>query len=330
MQQFLLYAIPSFFAGFALTYLLTPWIAKRMLKLRIVGVDIHKLDKPTIPEMCGLSIIVALTTSTIALMIYVPAYRKELIAFLASTLWVGSVGILDDLKPLNPKIKPLLTALAAAPILALGAYSPHPNLPLIGATRLTIVYPLLVPFAIAVPSNAVNMMDVFNGAMSGTCSVVAISMIICFALVGRVEEAALASALLGCLIGFHKFNRYPAKVFAGDTGSLYVGSAIGALAIIGKIEVPVMVAMMPHIMNAFYGLSSIGRLYERREIASRPTTLLGEGRLEVGEDKAAPITLARIILAQGPLRESEIVKAMVILEVICAVFAVITLFFTPR
>ena len=87
---------------------------------------------------------------------------------------------------------------------------------------------------------------------------------------------------------------------------------------------------MPHIMNAFYGLSSIGRLYERREISSRPTTLLEDGRLKVGEDKAAPITLARIILAQGPLRESEIVKAMVILGAVCLVLAVVTLLITPR
>ncbi len=61
-----------------------------------------------------------------------------------------------------------------------------------------------------------------------------------------------------------------------------------ALAILGRMEVVVVVALMPQIMNAFYGLSSVGRLYERREIRQRPTKLLDDGRLAatVGEECA--------------------------------------------
>ena len=59
--------------------------------------------------------------------------------------------------------------------------------------------------------------------------------------------------LLAVLLAFYYFNRYPAKVFDGDTGSLAVGAALGALAILGRIETVVVVALIPHIMNAFYG-----------------------------------------------------------------------------
>jgi UDP-N-acetylglucosamine--dolichyl-phosphate N-acetylglucosaminephosphotransferase len=303
----------------------TPLIAKKMGKLNIVGVDVHKIGKPALPEMCGLSILIGLIGATLILMSLFPWKLREFSAFLLCVLSAGLVGALDDLKPMGPRVKPLLTALASAPILALGAYSPYPSLPFIGRTRLTIVYPILVPFAIAVPANAVNMMDVFNGSMTSTCSILSLTMITCLILLGRIEEALPAAALLGCLLAFHSYNRYPAKVFAGDVGDLCVGAAIGALAVIGRIEVVTIVAMMPHIMNAFYKLSSIGRLYERREITSKPTRLLDDGRLDATSDTAAPLTLARMILAQGPLKENEIVRIMVILTITSSILAIVTL-----
>jgi len=125
-------------------------------------------------------------------------------------------------------------------------------------------------------------------------------------------------------LAFYFFNRYPAKVFGGDTGSLAVGAALGALSILGKIETVLIVALIPHIMNAFYGLSSVGRLYERRELSSRPIRVLDDGRLEASPEKDAPVTLARIILAPGSMTEGEVVRAMMILTLVSCIMAVVT------
>jgi len=329
--EFSEYAAPltTFALGFALTYVLTPIIASKTARSGIVGIDVHKLDKRKVPEMGGLSIVIGLGASTIVSMIIFPEHFAKFIAFLLTVLIAGFVGVRDDIKPLNPKLKPLLTAAASIPILLLGVFYPRPSLPFIGRTRLTIVYPLLIPFAVAVPANAVNMMNPFNGVMTGTCSVISLVLAISMMIAGRTEDAILAAALLGCLLAFHRFNKYPARVFSGDTGDLSVGAALGALAIIGRVEVAAVVAMIPHIVNAFYLLSTLGGLYERRQISNRPTRVLPDGRIEATDDRHAPVTLTRMILAQGPLREPEIVSIMIVLTAIASAFAVFTQLLIP-
>jgi len=136
----------------------------------------------------------------------------------------------------------------------------------------------------------------------------------------------LPAILLGSLIAFYIYNRFPAKVFSGDVGSLTVGAAIGAIAILTRIEIIMVVALMPHIMNAFYGLSSIGRLYERREVKSRPVKLLENGKLTASLDEKAPITLSRLILIQEPLTEKEVFEIIMFLTLASSILAILTLF----
>jgi UDP-N-acetylglucosamine--dolichyl-phosphate N-acetylglucosaminephosphotransferase len=311
-------------SAFLVTYILTPRVAKKMFAIGRTGVDIHKVSRPVIPEMCGISIMAGTIASVLLAIFMFPNRLTEFTAFLLGSTIAGIIGIADDIKPLSPRLKPVLTALGAIPILALGTYSSHPQLPFIGPARLTIVYPLMILFAIAVPSNAVNMMDVFNGAMPATCSVISFAAAICLVISGRLEEAILPFALLGALLAFYVYNRYPAKVFAGDAGSLFTGAAIGSIAVLGRIEVAAVVALMPHIMNAFYGLFSIGRLYEHREVKLRPTVLREDGTLEATSYKAAPVTLTRLILAKGPLNEKNIVDTMVLLTVLSSALAIMT------
>jgi len=314
----------GFFVAFVVTCLMIPVFASFFRRRGIVGVDVHKRSKPRIPEMCGVSIVVGIWAAGLALSWWFDGDIQEVLAFVGTVLIAGIVGVIDDLKPLNPKLKPVLTALAAIPILLLGTYSPHLVFPLIGAARLTILYMLIIPFAIAVPANAANMLDVFNGAMSGTFIVISATLALVFVLVGNSTAASLSLMLTGALVAFYLFNRYPARVFCGDSGSLAVGAAVGALAVIGRAEVIAIVVLVPCIMNAFYGLASIGRLYERREIKARPVRVREDGLLEATEEKNAPVTLTRLILAEGPLSEKQIVNTMTLLTTVASVFAVLT------
>ena len=309
-------------AAFVVTYLATPPLASWLKHRGIVGIDVHKLDRPKIPQMCGLSIMAGLAAGTLSLEL-LGGSSPEIVAFLATVLIAGAIGAIDDLRPLNAKLKPALTALAALPILFLGTYNPHPVFPLIGPFRLTIVYPILIFFAIAVPANAVNMLDVFNGSMSGTLTIVSLTLAAILAVSGKTTAMGLALALFGSLLAFYLFNRYPARVFDGDTGSLAAGAAIGALAVIGRIELVAIVALVPYIMNSFYGLASIGRLYERREIKPRPVRLRSDGMLEATNDRQAPVTLTRLILAEGPLPEKQIVRVMQLLAILSSAMAVL-------
>ena len=243
-------------------------------------------------------------------------------------LVAGAIGVIDDLHPLGARSKPVLTALASIPILALGAYFPYPEIPLVGMARFTIVYPLLIPIAIAVTSNSINMMDVMNGAMPGTVAIISATAAGILLFSGKVQTGSIAAILFTAMLAFYYFNKFPSRVFSGDTGSLSVGAALGALAIIGRLEAVMLVALIPHIMNSFYGLASVRGLRERREILQRPTRLLDNGLLQASNEKGAPVTLTRLILAAGPLGEKQIVRSMMILTAISSVLAVVTYWIT--
>ncbi len=309
--------------GFVVSFLSMPVVIQQMRKHGVSGVDIHKKNRPIVPEMGGTAVLIGLTASVVAASLLSPAKAAVFVSFLATTLIAGAVGALDDMKTLSAKVKPALTMLAGMPILLFGAYDPRPVFPIVGRTRLTMVYPFLIPFATAIPANAVNMMDPFNGVMSGSCTIVTLVLLVSSLLLGRTDAVTLSLCLLGPVIVLFYYNKYPAKVFSGDVGSLSIGAALGAIAVLGQLEVVAVVAFTPQIMNAFYGLSTVGRLYERREV-SRPVAVLEDGRLMATSDPKAPITLARVILARGPLKEYESARVFIALSAIAGLLAILT------
>ena len=320
----LIFAATGFTISFIITFILVPFLIRKFKEKGIVGVDVHKPEKPEIPEMGGLSILISIIVSTVFLIIVCNNLTKFFITFLIVVIVVGIVGAIDDIKPLNPKLKPTLTALASLPIIIFGTYVPRPVFPIIGKTRLTIVYPLLIIAGLAVSTNAVNMLDVFNGSMAGTCSILLLTLLISSIILGSSIGILLSAITLGSLVAFFYYNKYPAKIFSGDVGSLTVGAAIATIAVMGRLEIVTIVAMMPHIMNGFHSLASIGGLLERRQIKARPTKVLADGRLAASKDPKAPITLARLILAGGPLYENEVVKVFILLSIYSGVLAILT------
>jgi len=319
----MLEALIIFAVGLATCFLSLPFFMKMMKERGVIGRDVHKKNLPIVPEMGGVCVILGIAASSLTGIALMPEKTTMFVSFFSTVLISGVIGAIDDLKPLNAKVKPFLTTFASVPILVLGSFTPSIIFPLLGGTRLTRVYPLLIPIVMAVMSNAVNMMDPFNGVMTGTSSIITLTLL-ASAIIFRNQDAfVLCCMLLGALLAFYYYNRYPSRVFSGDVGSLSVGAALGAIAVLGRLEVVAVVAFMPQIMNAFYGLSPIGRLYERREVA-RPTRLMEDGRMRARADPRAPITLARFILARGPLKENEAALVFMVLSVISGGLALVT------
>ncbi len=324
MSRLLLNETLIFASGFTVSLVSMPFVIRTMRKKKIGGIDVHKKDKPFVPEMGGLAVLAGTTISVITAVLLLPESSNTALSFLACILIAGLVGAIDDFKNLNAKVKPFLTLFAGLPILAMNAYNLRGIVfPFIGQTRMTIVYPFLVPLAIAVTSNATNMMDPFNGTMSGSCTVITIFLLLSAIILGRTSALLLCLCLLGPLLVFFYYNKYPSKIFSGDVGSLSIGAALGAISIIGGLEVVALVAFAPQIMNAFYGLSSIGKLYERRDV-SRPVAIQEDGKLMATRDPKAPITLARMILARGPLYEKEAMLLFLVISTISGFLALAT------
>lgn len=303
-----------------------------MLKHGIYGVDIHKEEKPKVAEMGGIVMIFTIVITCVITIFLVPRSEDKvsIMIFCMVVSIAAIVGFIDDIKPLNAILKPVLLLFASIPIIISKRYRPEPILPFIGRTRLTIVYLILLPFVISVPANAVNMLDVFNGSMASTVIILLITILISRMIIFGINfndvtiSTIFILIIIGTLIGFWIYNRYPAKIFAGDTGSLSIGAAIGTIAVMGELEIVTIIAMIPFIMNSFGIISSLKGFVERRDMPARPTEMTSDWKIKASDNPRAPITLVGLILQKGPLRENDIVKGFNILSIFSGILAVVT------
>jgi phospho-N-acetylmuramoyl-pentapeptide-transferase len=99
-----------------------------------------------------------------------------------------------------------------------------------------VLYVLLTFLVIAGASNGVNLTDGLDGLAAGSCAIVFLAYTAITITNGQEGLAVLSACLVGATVGFLWFNAFPASIFMGDTGSLGLGGAIGALAVITQTE----------------------------------------------------------------------------------------------
>ena len=320
--QTLVTAFLAFIFPFIVIIILTPLLIKTLSKRGNLVHDYHKPNKPLVPAPGGPAIFISLILGES--IVYLLTGANGALALILVTTIAGVIGILDDVYTLSGVLKPTLLIIASFPILILGTYDFHMEFPLFGEVRLSIIYPILVLLAIPVTANTVNTIDVLNGAVSGFITISSIPLILALAFKGSIDTLLMALPLLSVALGFFIFHRFPSKIFPGDSGSLSLGAIYGAIAIVGGIEVIGIVALLPAILNSFFFLSSVKRLVEGRTIKLRPTNVLSENRLEASRNGSAPITLVRLILADGPLVEKEVVQNILKLSAFSSFLAIIT------
>jgi len=103
---------------------------------------------------------------------------------------------------------------------------------------LGVFYPLFIYLVVAGTTNAVNLTDGLDGLAAGCAAIVLLAFIaITFITTGQRDLAVLSGCLVGACVGFLWFNSFPAQIFMGDTGSLFLGGAIAGLAVMTKTEV---------------------------------------------------------------------------------------------
>lgn len=98
------------------------------------------------------------------------------------------------------------------------------------------LYPIFVILFMTGISNAVNLTDGLDGLATSNTAVTMIACTILCVITGHIDLAIISAATVGSAIGFLHFNRHPAKVFMGDTGSLALGGLLGTIAVMGKFE----------------------------------------------------------------------------------------------
>jgi phospho-N-acetylmuramoyl-pentapeptide-transferase len=102
---------------------------------------------------------------------------------------------------------------------------------------LGILYPIFIYFVVAGTTSAVNLTDGLDGLAAGCAAIVLLTYIAITFTTRQLDLALVAACLVGACVGFLWFNSFPASIFMGDTGSLGLGGAIAAMAVMTKTEV---------------------------------------------------------------------------------------------
>lgn len=135
------------------------------------------------------------------------------------------------------------------------------------------LYLLFVFLVIAGSSNAVNLTDGLDGLAAGCCGIVLLAYTAITFITGEQENLSMLSAcLVGACIGFLWFNAFPASIFMGDTGSLGLGGAIGALAVMTQTEILLILVGGIFVIEALSVALQVAffKLFQRRVLLMAP------------------------------------------------------------
>jgi UDP-N-acetylglucosamine--dolichyl-phosphate N-acetylglucosaminephosphotransferase len=310
--------------AFFTVYFLTPFLIRALEKRNQTVKDYNRKGGAMVPRPGGPSIIVGILASELVLYLFFP--MEEIIAIMATTGLAFLVGLVDDKKVMGGWFKPVALAAAALPILLLGVYDSNLAFPLFGEVRIPLLYFPIVIFMIVITGNTLNSIDVLNGVASGFMTIASFSLTISL-LILQNYEIAIASLPLGFVsLAFYKYHKFPSKIFPGDSGALALGAMYGTIAIVGDVEIIAAIALLPAIFNSFLFLSSMKRIMEHREIKSKPVTKNEDFKLKATNEKDAPVTLVRLIVASKPLTEKEVGFMIFRLALFSGILAIITTF----
>ena len=211
----------SFALALGIALWLTPRLREAALRFGITDKPDGKLKthREPIPYLGGLAIYLAFLLS-LALTF---DFSREVLGLLLAGSIVVILGLLDDLGQLGPWTKLLGQSVAVLVLIKSGIYIQLVFLPEWLALALSVLWLLAT-------TNAFNLIDIMDGLSAGTAAVAALVLFVVAELGGNESSATLALAMAGGCLGFLRFNFQPARIYMGDTGSLFIGLMLGALA----------------------------------------------------------------------------------------------------
>ncbi len=339
-----------------IVFLIGPATIARLRAMRVnQGVregtpDSHQ-SKGNTPTMGGVIILIAGLLPTV---LWARLSNRYIWIAIAVTAWMGAIGFIDDYLKLRQQregkknqglIERYKLVGQVAIGIALGVWlwlDPLSNLPGASSTLPFYKYVLVVPmfawmyvpwvaFVLTGVSNAVNLTDGLDGLAAGL-SAIAFATFGLFAYVigrsdtshylqiyylpGSGELAVFCAAIIGGLIGFLWYNTYPAQVFMGDTGSLALGGALGAVAILLKSE------FLLVLIGGVFVAETVSVILQRSVFKQRKRT------------RGVEYARAHRVFLRAPVHhhfemkgwsESQVVVRFWILGILCALIALSTL-----
>jgi UDP-GlcNAc:undecaprenyl-phosphate/decaprenyl-phosphate GlcNAc-1-phosphate transferase len=269
-----------FFLSLLLSFVLTRFVrdfASRRGWVAIPSQERHLHSSP-LPRLGGVAIFISFSLSLLAAALvasHLPTLHsafslKTVLTILAPATLVFLLGVYDDLHPVGPYVKFAVQAIAATMLFMGGLrilnipvlFGEH-KLPSIVGLAFTILWVLAI-------TNAFNLIDGLDGLAAGSALFSTLVAFVVALLSGSSLVTVMTIALAGAILGFLRYNFNPATIFLGDSGSLFIGFLLSALALEGAEKAPTIVAVAIPVVSFGLPILETSLSILRRLISGRP------------------------------------------------------------
>lgn len=317
----------SYFALFLIAtiaaLLITPLVRRlcQRFKLLDVPADGRRIHTSGIPRLGGLAIFFSMTLALATLPLVSNLLTQSLRSYYTTDLLVALVpatlvlllGIYDDLRGTNAMVKFFCLGLIAALFYWMGGRIEVLAIPFVGSVYLPPIVGFLVTvFWLVGIANAFNLIDGMDGLAPGAALFSSIVILVISLSQENPLMIVMALVLCGALAGFLRYNFNPASIFMGDSGALFVGFLLAALAVLGTQKATTAVAVLTPILAFGLPVVDTGVTMARRLVGRRP---IFQGDSE---------HIHHMLLARGWSQR----RVVLILYAVCAVFGLLAALFT--
>ena len=269
----------TFLVALAASILVTPVSLRLAPKIGAVDIplDNRRMHTKTMPRFGGLAIFAGSTTAMLIFLKFDP--RVVTIVMGGALIYI--LGVIDDIKHLSAKVKFLGQTFVALIMYVNGIRIEFlTNFLGEGNSQLGDVLCFIITMVWIVGiTNTVNLIDGLDGLAAGTAAIASLCIAYTAYIHGTYLAAGAMLALAGATLGFLPYNFYPAKIFMGDGGSLYLGFMLATLSVLGTVKsatlvtmiIPVLVLGVP-IFDTFFAIF-------RRFVNKRPIMEADKGHL---------------------------------------------------
>jgi UDP-GlcNAc:undecaprenyl-phosphate/decaprenyl-phosphate GlcNAc-1-phosphate transferase len=211
--------------SFGLAFYITPVVRKGALRFGVLDHPDGKLKQHQAPVayLGGIAVYVAFVVSLSLIF----QFSGELLGLLLGGTMIAMLGLFDDLKVLTPGIKLVGQCLAIWVLLRSNIAIHLTLLPFWLSLPLTVFWLLAI-------TNAINLVDVSDGLAVGCSAIAALTLFVLAVLQQEIAQATVALALCGTLLGFLSYNKPPATIYLGDSGSLFLGFMLATMTLLGR------------------------------------------------------------------------------------------------
>ena len=326
----LLEIIVSMIVSFFVSLIATKLFINYFNRIGLVVKDMNKEDKPLVASSGGIGVACGIVFGLLFFIFWqtfivgfnwvenVERFADSIFIFagLSTILIITFVGFIDDFLIKGDKErsyglkqwqKPFLVIAAAVPLMAVKAGVSEMYIPFIGVFSFGLIYPLLfVPVGVVGAANMVNLLAGFNGSEAGM-GLIYTGMLGAYAYVnGRDVATLVAFVAFGALLAFYYFNKYPAKILAGDSLTYLLGAVLVCIAVLGNMEKAALIASVPFFIEFV--------LKARSRFKAESYGYWYNGKIKSFYDKI--YSIPHILTIKGKYTEKQITYFLIFVELV--------------